>query len=131
MENDKNSLNKFPTYDKNDLEKTLFNFRRHILNYINNIPEIKKNLLFLSLDGKTGTELMRSFSWKIYLKTLSSNKDTTLKTWLEETLSQRNAFKKKVKEILTISKFKGDPLGGMQLSGQSNSGWGDFLIMGK
>ena len=131
MENDKNSLNKFPTYDKNDLEKTLFNFRRHILNYINNIPEIKKNLLFLSLDGKTGTELMRSFSWKIYLKTLSSNKDTTLKTWLEETLSQRNAFKKKVKEILTISKFKGDPLGGMQLSGQSSSGWGDFFDNGE
>jgi len=130
MENDKNENNKFPNYDKIDLEKLIFNFRRHIMNYINNIPDIKKNLLFLSLDGKTGNELMRSFSWKIYLKTLSSDKDTTLKTWLEETLSQRNAFKKKVKEILTISKFKGDPLGGMQLSGQSNSGWGDFFDNG-
>ena len=130
MENDKNENNKFPNYDKIDLEKLIFNFRRHIMNYINNIPDIKKNLLFLSLDGKTGNELMRSFSWKIYLKTLSSDKDTTLKTWLEETLSQRNAFKKKVKEILTISKFKGDPLGGMQFSGQSNSGWGDFFDNG-
>jgi TBC1 domain family protein 5 len=97
------------------------------LNYIGNIPEIKKNLLFLSLDGKTGSELMRSFSWKLYLKTLSSDKNATLKTWLEETLSQRKAYKKKVKDLLTISKFKGDPLGGLPVGGQSNSGWGDFF----
>jgi TBC1 domain family protein 5 len=70
---------------------------------------------------------MRSFSWKLYLKTLSSDKNTTLKTWLEETLSQRKAYKKKVKDLLTISKFKGDPLGGLPVGGQSNSGWGDFF----
>jgi TBC1 domain family protein 5 len=127
MEKNKNISSKLPTYDKNNLEKTLFNFQRHILNYIGNIPEIKKNLLFLSLDGKTGSELMRSFSWKLYLKTLSSDKNTTLKTWLEETLSQRKAYKKKVKDLLTISKFKGDPLGGLPVGGQSNSGWGDFF----
>lgn len=127
MEKNKNISSKLPTYDKNNLEKTLFNFQRHILNYIGNIPEIKKNLLFFSLDGKTGSELMRSFSWKLYLKTLSSDKNTTLKTWLEETLSQRKAYKKKVKDLLTISKFKGDPLGGLPVGGKSNSGWGDFF----
>ena len=127
MENNKNTSSKFPTYDKNNLERTLFNFQRHILNYINNIPEIKKNLLFFSLDGKTGTELMRSFSWKLYLKTLSSEQNTTLKTWLEETLSQRKAFKKLVKDLLIISKFKGDPLGGLPVSGKSTSGWGEFF----
>ena len=127
MEQNKNTSSQLPQYDKNNLEKTLFNFQRHILNYINNIPEVKKNLLFFSLDGKTGSELMRSFSWKLYLNTLSSDKNTTLKTWCEETLSQRKAFKKKVKELLTISKFKGDPLGGMPTSGSSGSGWGDFF----
>ena len=127
MEKNKNNLTKLPTYDKNNLEKTLYNFQRHILNFIGNIPEIKKKLLFFSLDGKTGSELMRSFSWKLYLKILSSDKNSTLKTWLEETLSQRKAFKKKVKDILTISKFKGDPLGGLPIGGKSSSGWGDFF----
>ena len=128
MENKKQNLSKLPTYDKNNLEKVLFNFQRHILNYIDNIPEIKKKLLFFSLDGKTGNELVRSFSWKIYLKTLSSEKNTTLKTWFEETLSQRKAYKKKVKDLLIISKFKGDPLGGMAIGGnKEGSGWGDYF----
>ena len=128
MENNKKNLSKLPTYDKNNLEKSLFNFQRHILNYIDNIPEIKKKLLLFSLDGKTGNELVRSFSWKIYLKTLSSEKNTTLKTWFEETLSQRKAYKKKVKDLLIISKFKGDPLGGMPIGGnRQGSGWGDFF----
>lgn len=126
MDNKKDS-SQLPSYDKNNLEKSLFNFQRHILNYIDNIPEIKKNLLFFSIDGKTGNELMRSFSWKIYLNTLSSDKNTTLKTWLEETLSQRKSFKKKVKNLLTISKFKGDPLGGMSMGPKAESGWGDFF----
>ena len=128
MENNQKNISKLPTYDKNNLENTLFNFQRHILNYIDNIPEIKKNLLFFSLDGKTGNELVRSFSWKIYLKTLSSEKNTTLKTWFEETLSQRKAYKKKVKDLLLISKFKGDPLGGMAIGGnKEGSGWGDYF----
>ena len=127
MEQNKDTSSKLPSYDKINIDKALFNFQRHILNYISNIPEIKKNLLFFSLDGKTGNELMRSFSWKIYLKTLSSDKNTTLKTWCEETLSQRKAFKKKVRELLTISKFKGDPLGGLPTSKNTGSGWGDFF----
>ena len=36
-------------------------------------------------------------------------------------------FKKKVRELLTISKFKGDPLGGLQATENSGSGWGDFF----
>ena len=38
MENNKKNISKLPTYDKNNLEKVLFNFQRHILNYIDNIP---------------------------------------------------------------------------------------------
>ena len=123
----KKASSQLPSYDKNNLEKSLFNFQRHIINYIDNIPEIKKSLLFFAIDGKTGNELMRSFSWKIFLKTLSSDQNTTLKTWLEETLSQRKAYKKIVKDLLTISKFKGDPLGGMSSGPKTESGWGDFF----
>ena len=116
-----NNINILPSYDKFNLDKCTFNFRRHILNHIENIPSIKKNLLLFSLDGKTGLELMRSFSWKIYLNTLSSNQNTTLKTWLEETLNQRNEFKKMVKEM-NVKKYRGDPLGGFE-----NGQWGDFF----
>lgn len=127
MEQNKPQTNQMPSYDKNNIDNCIFKFQRHILNYIDNIPQIKKSLLFLSLDGKTGNELMRSFSWKIYLNTLSSDKNTTLKTWLEETFNQRKNYKKKVKDILNISKFKGDPLGGLQASGESIGGWNDYF----
>ena len=115
------NINILPSYDKLNFEKCTFNFRRHILNQINNIQEIKNKLLSFSLDGKTGSELMRSFSWKIYLNTLSSNENTTLRTWFEETLNMRNEFKKKVKELMNVKKYRGDPLGGFD--GQ----WGDFF----
>ena len=36
-------------------------------------------------------------------------------------------MKKKLKEFLTISKFKGDLLGGMPTFWSSGSGWGDFF----
>ena len=123
MENQKqtSNINKLPTYDKLSYEKCVFSFRRHIINHIDNIPEIKKNLLDFSLDCKTGIEHIRSFSWKIYLNTLSSNENTTLKTWLEETMNLRNEFKKKVKELMNIKKYRGDPLGGFE--GQ----WCDFF----
>ena len=115
------NINILPSYDKLNFEKCTFNLRRHILNQINNIQEIKNKLLSFSLDGKTGSELMRSFSWKIYLNTLSSNENTTLRTWFEETLNMRNEFKKKVKELMNVKKYRGDPLGGFD--GQ----WGDFF----
>ena len=129
MSQNKTSLSKLPTYDKNNLDQCLFSFQRHILNYMDNIQNMKKSLLYLSIDGKSGNELIRSFSWKIYLNTLSSDKNASLKKWLEETLSQRKAFKKTLKQLFTISKFKGDPLGGLSTSSSENkgSGWGDFF----
>ena len=125
MEKNKSGLHHLPSYDKNNIEDCLYRFKHHILNYIDNIPEIKKNLLYLSIDGKIGNEFMRSFSWKLFLKTLSSDENTTLKTWLEETFNQRKNFKKKVKELLTIRKFKGDPLGGKPVG--EGVGWGDYF----
>ena len=125
MEKNKSGSHHLPTYDKNNIEDCLYRFKHHILNYIDNIPEIKKKFLYLSIDGKIGNELMRSFSWKLFLKTLSSDKNTTLKTWLEETFDLRKNFKKKVKELLNITKFKGDPLGGKPV--REGGGWDDYF----
>jgi len=108
MEEKNNSSKQLPIYDKNDIALCCQKFQNHILNNINDIINIKNNLLNLSLSGKIESELMRSFSFKLYLNTLSSQKETTLKTWLEETLTQRNAYKEKLKKLIQINKFKGD-----------------------
>ena len=119
------TIKELPGYDKNDIEQCCSKFKEHILNNINDIPKIKQNLLNITLNGNSESELMRTFSLKINLNTLSSNKDTNLKTWLEETLSRRNAYKEKLKNILQISNFKGDPLGGAE---NMEGGWNNFLI---
>ena len=113
-----------PGYDKNDIEQCCSKFKEHILNNINDIPKIKQNLLNITLNGNAESELMRAFSLKINLNSLSSNKDTNLKTWLEETLSRRNAYKEKLKNILQVSNFKGDPLGGGE---NTEGGWNNFF----
>lgn len=93
---------------------------------MNNIFEMRKNLLNLSLNAKTNSELMRTFSWKIYLNILSTNANTTLRTWLDETLAQRQAFKKLVNDSLGITQFKGDPLGGLTVE-KGTLGWHNFF----
>ena len=125
MEEKNNSSKQLPIYDKNDIELCCQKFQIHILNNINDINNIKNNLLNLSLSGKIESELMRSFSFKIFLNTLSSQKETTLKTWLEETLSQRKAYKEKLKKLIQVNKFKGDPLGGGQTG--EEGGWNNFF----
>ena len=92
-----NSPKKLLIIEKNNIEECLKQFEKHILNNINDFDKIKNNLINYSFEGKTECELMKAFSLKIYLNTLSSNKDTTLKKWLEETLSQRNIYKEKIK----------------------------------
>ena len=92
-----NSPKKYAIIEKNNIDECLKKFENHILNKINDFDKIKNHLINLSLEGKTESELVRSFSYKIYLNTLSSNKDTTLKKWLEETLSKRNSYKEKIK----------------------------------
>ena len=124
-ENTNNSSKKLPIYEKNDIEKCIEKFKTHIINNINDIPKIKDNLLKFSLEKKTESEFMSSISLKIYLKLLSSNKNSTLKEWLEETLSQRNSYKEKLEKFLEINKFKGDPLGGGE--NEEGGGWNNFF----
>ena len=125
MEENNTSLKELPKYDKKDIEQCILKFQNHILNNINDIEKIKNTLLNLSKERKTESELMSSFSLKIYLNTLSTKKDATLKTWLEETLSQRNSYKEKLKNLLQINQFKGDPLGGGE-NGEGG-GWNNFF----
>ena len=125
MEENNNSSKELPKYDKKDFEQCILKFQNHILNNINDIEKLKSTLLNLSKERKTESELMSSFSLKIYLNTLSSKKDATLKTWLEETLSQRNSYKEKLKNLLQINQFKGDPLGGGE-NGEGG-GWNNFF----
>ena len=125
MEDNNNSSKELPKNDKKDIEQCILKFQSHILDNINDIEKIKNTLLNISKERKTESELMSSFSLKIYLNTLSTNKDTTLKTWLLETLSQRNSYKEKLKNLLQINQFKGDPLGGGE-NGEGG-GWNNFF----
>ena len=92
-----NSPKEYLIVEKNNIDECLKKFENHILDNINDFDKIKNNLTNLSLEGKIDSELVRSFSYKIFLNTLSSNKDTTLKKWLQETLSQRNSYKENLK----------------------------------
>ena len=92
-----NSPKEYLIIEKNNIDECLKKFENYILDNINDFDKIKNNLINLSLEGKAETELVRSFSYKIFLNTLSSNKDITLKKWLQETLSQRNSYKENIK----------------------------------
>ena len=76
MENNISSK-ELPTYDKKEIEQCLQKFQSNILNNINDMAKLKNNLLNYSFEGKTESELMSSFSLKIYLKSLSTDKDAT------------------------------------------------------
>ena len=115
-----------PTYGKNDLELCLKNFNLHIILNINNMQKIKSNLINLAMNGKSEREYIRSTSWKIFLNTLPIiDNNSSLKIWLEETLSKRKLIKKQLQNC-AINKLKGDPLGGAGNSNDKNS-WDKFF----
>ena len=115
-----------PTYGKNDLDTCLKNFKFHIISNINNIPKIKSDLLYYAINCKLEREYIRAIAWKIFLNTLPIIDDnTSLKTWLEETLAKRKLVKKLIKNT-SINKLKGDPLGGTGNSNEKNT-WGRFF----
>ena len=125
MEDNNNSSKELPKYDKKDIEQCILKFQSYILDNLKDIEKIKNTLLNLSKERKIESELMSSFSLKIYLNTLSTNKDATLKIWLEETLSKRNSYKEKLKNLLQINQFKGDPLRGGEKG--EGGGWNNFF----
>ena len=88
-----------PRYNKNNIEKCQLKFKANILDNLNNIPLLKKNLISLSFNCNLQNELIRPISWKIFLKTLPCDENTSLRTWINETYKKREAFKLKMKKI--------------------------------
>ena len=128
MSTNKSSSKKIPQYGKLDFNECIQNFRILVLNNINDINRIKTDLITsgkLSTSDKTS---IRAFSWKIFLNLLSTNDKASLKSWIDETISQRKKVKKMIRSN-TINKLKGDPLGGINTTEkEKNSEWKDFLI---
>ena len=124
MEDKSSSSNKqLPSYDKTNFNDAQFKFQKHIINNINNIPQIKKDLLKMAKEGQITNEFMRPFAWKIFLNFLPCDQGSTLKNWIDETISKRKLYKKKIKDYISISKFKGDPLGATGTGGS----WDNFF----
>ena len=117
---------KIPQYDKLDFDQCINNFRLQVLNNFEDINRIKTDLITSGKLSHSDKTCVRAFSWKIYLNILPINEKTSLKTWIDETISQRKSVKKMIRSN-TINKLKGDPLGGMSSEKEKNSGWDDFL----
>ena len=100
---------KIPNYDKNNFNLCISNFSRLALG----IPpsQIKDNLINLSIKSDIEENFIRPTAWKIFLNVLPSSPESTLKSWIDTVKTQRAAFKKKVKNLKTLKKFAGDPLG--------------------
>ena len=116
-----------PTYGKQDIEQCMSNFRLLILNNIDDIPKIKANLISSGKMSHSEKEFIRAFSWKVFLNTIPIDEKSTLKTWIEDTLSKRKTIRNLIKKN-TLNKFKGDPLAGFSTEGQKESDdWDSFF----
>ena len=116
-----------PTYGKKDLDQCMKNFRLLILNNMDNIQRIKENLIKSGKMSHSEKEYILGFSWKIFLDTITIDDKSSLKSWIEETISKRKSIKNLLKKN-TLNKFKGDPLGGLISKGdKENDDWDSFF----
>ena len=116
-----------PTYGKQDIEQCMNNFRLLILNNIDDIKKVKENLVSSGKKGHSEKEFIRAFSWRIFLNTIPTDDKSSLKSWIEDTISKRKSVKNLIKKN-TLNKFKGDPLGGLSPEGNKDSdGWDNFF----
>ena len=110
-----------PNYDKNNFNLCISNFSRIVLEIA---PEkIKESLINLSIKSDIEENYIRPTAWKIFLNVLPSSPDSTLKTWIETVKTQRAKFKTKVKELKTLKKYAGDPLGNAK-----DPEWNSFFV---
>lgn len=116
-----------PIYGKLDINSCMSNFRLLILNNLDDMQKIKANLINSGKMNHIEKEYIRAFSWKIFLSTITIKENSSLKTWIEETISKRKLIKNSIKKN-TLNKFKGDPLGGLVGGGNKDSeGWDNFF----
>ena len=117
---------KIPQYGKLDFEECIKNFRLQVLNNLEEINRIKTDLITSGKLSHCDKTCVRAFSWKIYLNILQINEKSSLKAWIDETITQRKNVKKMIRSN-TINKLKGDPLGGISTEKEKTGGWDDFL----
>jgi len=87
-----------PKYGKHKIENCRQKFKSFFIDNMQNLSQLKQIIVSLAINANLQNELIRPTSWKIFLNTLSSNNNTTIKTWLEETFDKRKEFKEKLKK---------------------------------
>ena len=85
-----------PKYGKHKIENCRQKFKSFFIDNMQNLSQLKQIIISLAINANLQNELIRPTSWKIFLNTLSSNNNTTIKTWLEETFDKRKEFKEKL-----------------------------------
>ena len=81
------------------------------LNITNDMNMLKIKIANNCKNSELDKEEIRPIAWKILLKILPSDDKSNIKTWIDKTISDRRKYEKiKQKEIISITKFKGDPL---------------------
>ena len=72
---------------------------------------LKLKFINLCKNSDLENEQIRPMAWKILLKVLPSEDNSTLKTWIQKTISDRQKFENiKRKENINSIKYVGDPL---------------------
>ena len=126
------SSRRIPQYGKLDIEECIKNFRLLVLNNLSDMNRLKIDLITSGKLSHSDKTCVRAISWKIFLNVLSTNEKASLKTWIDETMTQRKNVRKMIRNN-TINKLKGDPLGGIpsteneESSDNDKKGWNDFL----
>ena len=94
-------------YDKNDISECRDSFLKLILqpDRIN-----KEKFVDLCMNGHIDKNFIRPTIWKMFLNVLPI--DIEVKDWISTVHKQRLLYKNKMKNLNTLKKFNGDPLGG-------------------
>ena len=129
------SNSKFPQYKKNPKEKCIEQFNSIFIKNLSNPQNLLNNLKENSMCGEIEKNYIRSTSWNILLKTYEIDLNSTdtkqnLKSILLKIFNNRKKYKKKLKEITSLKKFSGDPLGGSKENDNKLESWNSFFDQG-
>ena len=129
------SNSKFPQYKKNPKEKCIEQFNSIFIKNLSNPQNLLNNLKENSMSGEIEKNYIRSTSWNILLKTYELDLNITdtkqnLKSILLKIFNNRKKYKKKLKEITSLKKFSGDPLGGSKENDNKLESWNSFFDQG-
>ena len=115
------------------IKKTLSPCINSFSNYFLNSEDMSVlHLKFINLckNSDLENEEIRPMAWKLFLKVLPSSNNSSLESWIEKTISDRQNLENiKLKEDINKIKFKGDPLTDIynQMNKGSNNNWNKFF----